>query len=870
MELKTYQRKAISNLARYLELMNETKSIGGAYSRLWQEQTVPVGANGLRPYLDTIRGVPHVCFKVPTGGGKTFMACAAVKTIFDALPPFKAQAVVWLVPSDAILEQTVKNLKDPSHPYRMRLNVDFGSRVQVYTKEELLYGQQFTPTDVLSQLSIMVLSYDSFRTSKKEGRKAYQENGYLMDFAKVLGQADARLEGTDETALIQVIRMLDPVVVVDESHHAASELSLEMLRDLNPSFILDLTATPKKESNIIAYVDAVQLKRENMVKLPVIVYNRDKIEEVLADAIDLRGALERQAQEEREQSGKYIRPIVLFQAQPKGKEDSTTFEKLKDKLIGYGIPKEQIAIKTASINELKGVDLMAEDCPIRYIVTVNALKEGWDCPFAYVLASLANKTSQVDVEQILGRVLRQPHTRQYAHKGLNRSYVLTCSNNFHDTLERIVAGLNSAGFNGRDHRVGTFAAPTEGPAPIIGTPITMDELMEAEDVPEIDDAEVKALLEQRKESPQGEGAGAQMLAESEELGEAYDKAVEQLQERPQGSLPLEVREKMNVSYVHQEFEEDVKGLKLPQFFFRIPESTFFEDGLVLLDRETLSSGFSLKGKPYDIDFAGADDEIAEVDVADKEGSSPQVLKMSSADQRYFKTYFNSLPPEKRLKRCKGIIRDQLNKLDCIYAKELDTYIDLIVDQMDKDQLAALEKAPLGFAGKIREKINALLQGYRRERFFLLLETEQIVCEPSYQLPGYITPLAPNSSIGKSLYQTEDKMDGLEKELALELTAMPNVRWWHRIIERHGFYINGFINHYPDIMICTKSGKIVLAETKGGQLKGSDDSLAKIDLGAAWARAAGSGYRYFMVFKDGETPSKGGVTMSGFKEILKEL
>lgn len=870
MELKTYQRKAISNLARYLELMNETKSIGEAYSRLWQEQAVPVGVNGLRPYRDTIKGVPHVCFKVPTGGGKTFMACAAVKTIFDALPPFKAQTVVWLVPSDAILEQTVKNLKDPSHPYRMRLNVDFGSRVQVYTKEELLYGQQFTPTDVLSQLSVMVLSYDSFRTSKKEGRKAYQENGYLMDFAKALDCPDSLLEDTDETALIQVIRMLNPVVVVDESHHAASELSLEMLRNFNPSFILDLTATPKKESNIIAYVDAVQLKKENMVKLPVIVYNRDKIEEVLADAIDLRGALERQTQEEREQSGKYIRPMVLFQAQPKGKEDSTTFEKLKDKLIGYGIPKEQIAIKTASINELKGVDLMAENCPIRYIITVNALKEGWDCPFAYVLASLANKTSQVDVEQILGRVLRQPHTRQFAHKGLNRSYVLTCSNNFHDTLERIVAGLNSAGFNSRDYRMGTFAAPAEESTPITGTPITMDELMEAEDVPEIDDAEVKALLEQRKENPRGEAAGFQMLAESEKLGEAYDKAVEQLQEQPQGSLPLEVREKMNVSYVHQEFEEEVKGLKLPQFFLRIPESTFFEDGLVLLDRRTLSSGFSLKGKPYDIDFAGADDEIAEVDVADKEGGSPKVLKMSSADQRYFKTYFNSLPPEKRVKRCKGIIRDQLNKLDCIYAKELDTYIDLIVDQMDKDQLAVLEKSPLGFAGKIREKINVLLQEYRRERFFLLLETEQIVCKPNYQLPEYITPLSPNSSIGKSLYQTEDRMDGLEKELALELTAMLNVRWWHRIIERHGFYINGFINHYPDIMICTQSGKIVLAETKGGQLKGSDDSLAKIDLGAAWARAAGSGYRYFMVFKDGETPSKGGVTMSGFKEILEKL
>ncbi len=394
MELKVYQIKAIRDLSHYLELMNQTKNSAEAYRRFWQEKSVPVGGSGVRAYQDILKGVPHLCFKVPTGGGKTYLACASLRTVFDALPPMKAQAVVWLVPSDAILEQTVKNLKNPRHPYRMKLEVDFGGRVQVYTKQELLNGQQFTPGDVLEQLSVMVLSYDSFRTSKKEGRKAFQENGYLMEFPKVMGDPGLLLEDTDETALIQVIRTLNPVVVVDESHHARSELSLEMLRNFNPSFVLDLTATPRKESNVISFVEAAQLKRENMVKLPVIVYNRDKIEEVLADAIDLRNALERQAEEERNQEirqggkGHYIRPIVLFQAQPKGGEDNTTYEKLRDKLIGYGIPKEEIAIKTATINELKNVELMAEDCPIRYIITIDALKEGWDCPFAYVLPPL--------------------------------------------------------------------------------------------------------------------------------------------------------------------------------------------------------------------------------------------------------------------------------------------------------------------------------------------------------------------------------------------------------------------------------------------------------------------------------------------------
>ena len=108
-------------------------------------------------YQDVLPGVPNLCFKVPTGGGKTFLACSAVRPVFDALPFTKTKAVVWLVPSDAILTQTAKALKDPRHPYRQKIDVDFGGRVEVYTKQELLNGQNFNPTAVTEQLSIMVL-----------------------------------------------------------------------------------------------------------------------------------------------------------------------------------------------------------------------------------------------------------------------------------------------------------------------------------------------------------------------------------------------------------------------------------------------------------------------------------------------------------------------------------------------------------------------------------------------------------------------------------------------------------------------------------------------------------------------------------------
>ncbi len=875
MEMKSYQKTAIADLTHYLELLNSTKDSAAAFFYFWHEKSAP----SLGHYQDVLPGVPNLCVKVPTGGGKTFIACNAIRPIFDALPVTKTKAVVWLVPSDIILTQTVKALKDTQHPYRQKIDVDFGGRVEVYTKQELLNGQNFNPTAVTEQLSIMVLSYDSFRGRGKDGLKAYQENSNLAEFAKVLGAPENPIANADETALFQVINQLSPLVIVDESHHARSELSIEMLANFNPCFVLDLTATPKKESNIISYVDAVQLKGEHMVKLPVIVYNRDSQTEVLIDAIDLRNKLEEIAKAEYQKTKKYIRPIALFQAQPKGKEDATTFEKLREKLVDAGIPAEQIAIRTADVNELKNVDLLSPDCPVRYIITVNALKEGWDCPFAYILASLANKTSQVDVEQILGRILRLPHTTQHTQPSLNMSYVLTSSNDFDDTVRRIIRGLNNAGFSDKDYRLSapSVPAPVPQPTPQVEVPQTevpkTPETDDTDDYTNVDSEAISKELERRKEqekSPETTPKADDMLEDARKAGEAYDDARKGVEDDPfSNPLPWEVRDKVTTFYVNPQYREEIEDLVIPQFFHVIPQSMFVEGSFELLEKEQLAEGFTLKGKPYDIDFAAADDEIAKVDVRQSEGGLPKVFKMSSADQRYFKEYFNNLPPESRVRQCKEMMFRQLNKMNTVDAAELQAYIDRIVGDMDKAQLAAMEKAPLGYAAKIRAKIESLLTQHYKETFVKWLETEQIVCKPFFRLPMAIHPTESTDMFGGSLYQAEEDMNGLEQDLVMELTALPNVRWWHRNIARHGFAINGYIKHYPDIMVMTKSGKIIFAETKGEHLK-NDDSRDKIALGQAWRNAAGSQYRYYMVFRDGDNLLPGAVSLSQFIETVKAL
>ncbi len=869
MEMKSYQKQVIADLNRYLELLNETQNYKAAFSFFWQEKSAPL----LGHYQDIMPGVPNLCFKVPTGGGKTFLACNAIRPIFDALPHTKTKAVVWLVPSDAILTQTVQALQDTSHPYRQKIDVDFGGCVEVYTKEQLLNGQNFSMGTVTEQLSIMVLSYDSFRGRGKDVLKAYQENSNLAPMAKALGKPENPIDKADESALFQVINQLNPLVIVDESHHARSDLSLEMLKNFNPCFVLDLTATPKKESNIISYVDAVQLKAEHMVKLPVIVYNRDSQTEVIVDTIDLRTQIERIAAAAQEQTGRYIRPIALFQAEPKGKEESTTFEKLRDKLVEAGIPAEQIAIRTADVNELKNVDLQSPDCPIRYIITVNALKEGWDCPFAYILASLANKTSQVDVEQILGRILRLPHTKENRQGALNMSYVLTSSNDFNQTVQSIIKGLNNAGFTDKDYRISEPAVPKvpEQPPEQLTIPPTADPAPTEQDEPDFTDVDVAAIAEELKRR-QDEPAPATttMLEEAQKAGEAYNDTMQQYSNDPyMAELPTEVREKVNTYRVKTDFAEDIETLCIPQFFRKVPDTLFTEGMTELLDREQLAAGFTLKGKAYDIDFGTADDKIRKVDVRENEDGLPKAFKMEEAEQRVFKAYFDSLPPEARVKQCKDIIFGLLNKMDTVDAGELRAYVDLIVDSMSKEQLAALEKAPRSFAQKIKEKIEALLTEQYKKTFAHWLQTEEIICEPSYKFPKAIHPQKEISTIGGSLYTAEEYMNGLEMDLVMELTALPNVRWWHRNISRQGFCINGFMNHYPDIILMTEKGKIVLVETKGEHLK-NDDSRDKIELGRVWSSAAGNQYRYYMVFREEENLLPGAVSMREFVEIVKKL
>ena len=872
MELKNYQKRVMKNLSSYLDFLNQY-DMKKAWSEYWAAQDVAGGSGGVPQYRDEIKGVPHICFKVPTGGGKTFMACSSLKPIFEKMPLDKPKVVVWLAPSDAIIEQTIKTLSDVNHAYRQRIDRDFSGKVGVYTKEQLLNGQNFSPDTVKEMLTICVLSYASLRvdSKKKDVRKVYQENGNLKLFADYFKDDDVLLADTDETALIQALRHLEPVAVVDESHNASSNLSVEMLNNLNPSFILDLTATPRKNSNILSYVDARELKKENMVKLPVVVYNRDNVKDVLRDAVKLRGSIEQQAQTEQQLGGEYIRPIVLFQAEPKSSSDTVTFEKLKDKLINIGIPQEQIAIKTSNVNELKGVNLLSPTCEIRYIITVNALKEGWDCPFAYILASVANKTSRVDVEQILGRILRQPHAKKHRLPLLNTSYVLTSSMNFRATLDDIVAGLNKAGFSRKDYRVGESEKPVftpdEGEQQTIPEPETTAPTEESGE--DWLDMEIPDDFHVDTSVVSGDDTIEKMVATATQATEKYDEELND--DSNDGFLGGDLGEMLNQYPIQEQFKEDAAELRIPQFFLK-GTPNLFSDGYTLLERENLSDGFSLNKIPADIKFTLATGEIITIDIAEQGEAIPKYRKATKSESEQIREYLRTISSEHRIDACASSLTAQINKNNRYATEEVKAYVKRVISEMDEDALNAMESSIPFYASIIRDKIEEYETAYRQKRFDDLIEMNKIVCraDGAYSFPKVITPSVSFDSLDKSLYTAEcSDLNNFEFALIGNIVSLENVLWWHRVIDRRGFRLNGFINHYPDFIVKTKSGNIILVEAKGEQLK-NDDSKAKLALGKKWDYMCGEKFKYYMVFEKSDMQIHGSYTMDRFIEILRNL
>ena len=451
-----------------------------AWKSLKAEGRLPASRAGIpiSPRKDGCdRPVPNAVLKVPTGGGKTWLAISAISQIIGRYLNRNTGFVLWIVPNEAIYTQTLKRLRDRQHPYRQALDRAGAGRVKIMEKSDRLDAR-----DIGTNLCVMLLMLQSANRQTRETLKMFQDRGDVHGFFPPEGEQQAHRAMIERTrnlsayggmftmikdSLGNALRVVRPIVVLDEGHKAISELAFNTLYDFNPCFVLELTATPKdvqprggrnpragRYANVLVEVTGRELDREGMIKMPLNLDPRQGSDwrATLNAALTRLKSLDQDAHQLGANTGRYIRPIMLIQVERTGSDqrdsDHIHAEDVRDWLLTAGLDEAEIAVKTAEQNDLnqpENQDLLSETNRIRAIVTKQALQEGWDCPFAYVLCALAASSNQSAMTQLVGRILRQPHAIKTGVGALDECHVITHHANTAAVVEAIKKGLERDG-----------------------------------------------------------------------------------------------------------------------------------------------------------------------------------------------------------------------------------------------------------------------------------------------------------------------------------------------------------------------------------------------------------------------------------------
>ena len=514
MQLKTYQQNALDQLDRWLEALKEarlkcekvTQALEesgvdvpeevknyplAAWRNLKEQSILPAvqnqdGNSEVPDYISRTatsgEPAPHICLKIPTGGGKTLLGVAALERIRQ-----DTGFVLWIVPTRAIYEQTLKAFRTREHPYRQMLERISGGKVKLLQKDD-----RFTKQDVASRLCIMMLMLPSAnRQTGKDFLKIFRDSGGYTSFFPEQDDMAANRELSEhlpdleknssgawvKQSLINVLKLIRPTVILDEAHKAYgpndknNKEFVKSVNRLNPRFVLELSATPKIGiSNILVNISGTELQAEEMIKLPIEVHSftNSDWKHTLAETQKRVEQLEEEARQLQARENRYVRPIALVRVQRTGREQrgqgNIHSEDVREYLIrNLSVPEAWIRVQSSENKELGREDLLSEHSPVRWILTKDALKEGWDCSFAYVLALLDNTTATTAMTQMVGRIMRQPYARRIeTSKALNQCYIYCYNKDVGKAVEGVKAGLENEGLTGLGDTVrgyGTGDAP---------------------------------------------------------------------------------------------------------------------------------------------------------------------------------------------------------------------------------------------------------------------------------------------------------------------------------------------------------------------------------------------------------------------------
>lgn len=881
--LKDYQDKALAALDGFFYKLR-TAGLDAAWRACapLQEKN---GQSWQATYDPAALGeVPAVCVRIPTGGGKTFLAAHAVAHAGKTLRDTSAPVALWLVPSDAIRSQTLTALSTPRNPCREALTQHFGERVRVCALDDL---PTVGPQEVGNSAIIIVATIQAFsiKEDKKHMRTVYSfDEALAPHFQGLTPQQENRLGkvteadivaqpyltaadlGRVKASLANWLTLHQPVVVVDEAHNNRTEQAFRTLRELHPACVIEMTATPMADSNVVFHVGAQALANEEMIKLPIVLMeHKTGWKDAVRDAILTRDRLEGLAAQEAD----YIRPVLLFQAEDvNGEANVDALLAHLTSIDGEKLDRKQIAIATGEQKELNGIALAEPTCPIRYVITVKALKEGWDCPFAYVLCSLQDMKSGKDVEQLLGRVLRMPYARARQQPEMGKAYAHVVSMVTARAADALVDRLvNNMGFERYEAQAAILPAQTAFPLPDDGTQRPLLPVEAAIPLPVVPTQAIPDSLRDSIEI-RPTSTGATVIVRGELTAEVEDFLLAACKPGKQHQAVLDVIERERARQDAQ-LAPASRGVR----FAPLPQLCLVWDGeLQPVERRVLAElgEFDLFAEP--ICLAGF--TVTECGTAweiDVDGDRV-VYDTAESGQLHLNEVKAHVDEHDLVRHLEPQCRD----VD-IFPPKLRKWLLMLMYHLIGDRgitLTALVRGKYLLAEAIRREIN-------RRR--------QVAIKGGFQkaLPGFSTAPMLSDTVGgwrhaftfrpnqyparppfysgrfrfkKHYYPVihdlrEKRVDGTPAEefvCARAIDTHPAIKHWVRNVERDerfSFWLPTATDYfYPDFVAELNDGRVLVVEYKGAHLL-NDETREKDQIGRQWAASSGGKCLFLMAVAD---------------------
>ena len=862
LSLKVYQQRALSSLAQFLE---DARLTGPASAF---EKNVDPGLITQYKPMPGMDATPYVCLRIPTGGGKTVMGAHIIQAAGDAYLERTYPLVMWMVPTTQIKTQTLEAFKDPRHPYRQELDEAFGGKVAVFDVEDFTH---IRPADLGTKVCVVISTMAALRVENQDGRKVYEHHedleAHFAGSVSDLPYLEQNAAGKAIASFANLLKLHGPLVITDEAHNANTPLSYEVYQRLGAKVVVELTATPEaSKSNVLVSVSAFELKVANMIKFPVVLKEHvGQWEAAVGSAVARRNELGKTALNEPD----YIRPILLIQAE--NAKGTATVEEVKRHLIdNEKVPEKAIAIATGDQREIDGVDLFAKDCPIEVIITKQALKEGWDCSFAYVFCSVAQVKSDKDIQQLLGRVLRMPYATRRKQEAMNKAYAHVTTTHFNLAAAELTKSLIDIGFNPLEAVGAVQREPTPGPGlglqgganPVPTPPKTTVAVSKPPDlanVPMRDQGNVVFV-------PNGEGKGGTV----EITGEVDDSTVEAI------TLAAPAKEREDVAATIERHQIASKAVKAPSqngAVFSVPRLCVMEQGeLEFIESGAVPPGFTWDLLAYPPDLSSlkfnADSQTFEVDLVDEKVTYTKI-------DDDVNTYLPGFAKDRTEADLVGWL-DQKIRDPAVKQPVLREWVRRALSGLSQDRgfsLSQLLNGQFVLRRKLSEqlqiaKVEALKDGFQQALFG---DAADVVVsdEPDamFTYPADMTLYPAHSYyqggtyrfrkhyypfVGDLQWKTAGGKVGEEFLCAQAIDQLDEVEFWVRnLVDRSQFWMpTAKQRTYPDFVARLKDGRLLVVEYKGGDRYSSDTEKEKRMVGELWAtKSKGKGIYLMAQLKD---------------------